>query len=155
MIQRSCNEHLGWINIILAGYRTIRALWKGRALSPEQKVQIVEEESEAKRLEIAEDDSIAKNLHSVDEETEGKNLQSEESGSFLGDVDVNMSTVYSSVLSIPVSMPIPFSLFHFGSCRCLFWFWYPIICIILQPYNMKVSFRAHYVNTKCMMLSDH
>nr|GLL46920.1 C2 and GRAM domain-containing protein At1g03370-like [Ipomoea trifida] len=81
--------------------RTIKALWKARALSPEQKVQIVEEESETKRLEIAEDDSIPKNSQAVDEETEGRTLQSEESGSFLGDGDVNMSTVYSSVLSIP------------------------------------------------------
>lgn len=100
-------------NIVLVVCRTIKALWKARALSPEQKVQIVEEESETKRLEIAEDDSIPKNSQAVDEETEGRTLQSEESGSFLGDGDVNMSTVYSSVLSIPVSMPIPFPRFHF------------------------------------------
>lgn len=55
------------------------ALWKARSLSPEQKVQIAEEESEAKRL------------------------QTEESGSFLGLDDVSMSEVYSSVLSVPVS----------------------------------------------------
>ncbi|XP_062088055.1 C2 and GRAM domain-containing protein At1g03370 [Humulus lupulus] len=59
--------------------RTIMALWKARSLSPEQKVQIVEEESEA------------------------KSLQSEESGSFLGLDDVSMSEVYSSVLSVPTS----------------------------------------------------
>lgn len=55
------------------------ALWKARSLSPEQKVQIVEEESEA------------------------KSLQTEESGSFLGLDDVSMSEVHSSVLSAPVS----------------------------------------------------
>lgn len=54
------------------------ALWKARSLSPEQKVQIVEEESEVK-------------------------IQSEESGSFLGLDDVSMSEVYSSSHSVPVS----------------------------------------------------
>lgn len=55
------------------------ALWKARALSPEQKVQIVEEESEA------------------------KSLQTDESGSFLGLEDVSMSEVYSCALPVPVS----------------------------------------------------
>lgn len=55
------------------------ALWKARSLSPEQKVQIVEEESEV------------------------KSLQTEESGSFLGLDDVSMSEVYSSAHSVPVS----------------------------------------------------
>ena len=62
--------------------RTILALWKARSLSPEQKVQIVEEASEAKSLQ---------------------SLQTEESGSFLGLDDVSMSEVYSSTLSVPVS----------------------------------------------------
>ncbi|KAF8409771.1 hypothetical protein HHK36_005850 [Tetracentron sinense] len=60
-------------------HRTIMALWKARSLSPEQKVQIVEEESET------------------------KSLQPEESGSFLGLEDVSMSEVYSSVLPIPTN----------------------------------------------------
>ncbi|KAK6917894.1 VASt domain [Dillenia turbinata] len=60
-----------------AAHRTIMALWKARSLSPEQKVQIVEEESEA------------------------KSLQTEESGSFLDLEDVNMSEAYSSALSVP------------------------------------------------------
>lgn len=55
------------------------ALWKARSLSPEQKVQIVEEESEV------------------------KSLQTEESGSFLGLDDVSTSEVYSSAHSVPVS----------------------------------------------------
>ncbi|XWS18076.1 hypothetical protein CRYUN_Cryun32bG0010800 [Craigia yunnanensis] len=59
--------------------RTIMALWKARSLSPEQKVQIVEEESEA------------------------KTLQTEESGSFLGLEDVSMSEVYSAALPVPTS----------------------------------------------------
>ncbi|XP_008803167.1 C2 and GRAM domain-containing protein At1g03370-like [Phoenix dactylifera] len=58
--------------------RTIMALWKARSLSTEQKMQIVEEESEAKALD------------------------SEESGSFLGIEDANMSEVFSS--AIPVAM---------------------------------------------------
>ncbi|XVF26243.1 hypothetical protein REPUB_Repub13aG0282200 [Reevesia pubescens] len=60
-------------------HRTIMALWKARSLSPEQKVQIVEEESES------------------------KSLQTEESGSFLGLEDVSMSEVYSGTLSVPTS----------------------------------------------------
>ncbi|KAG6695636.1 hypothetical protein I3842_09G108100 [Carya illinoinensis] len=60
-------------------HRTIMALWKARSLSLEQKVQMVEEESEA------------------------KNLQTEEGGSFLGLDDVSMSEVYSSALSVPAS----------------------------------------------------
>ncbi|XVF75146.1 hypothetical protein PTKIN_Ptkin13bG0164000 [Pterospermum kingtungense] len=60
-------------------HRTIMALWKARSLSPEQKVQIAEEESEAKGLQI------------------------EESGTFLGVEDVSMSEVYSAVFSVPTS----------------------------------------------------
>ncbi|KAF9602140.1 hypothetical protein IFM89_025307 [Coptis chinensis] len=60
--------------------RTILALWKAISLTPEQKVQIVEEESEE------------------------KNVQTEESGAFLGLEDATMSEVYSSHLSIPVKL---------------------------------------------------
>ncbi|KAL8160829.1 hypothetical protein V2J09_012318 [Rumex salicifolius] len=60
-------------------HKTIMALWKARALSPEQKVRIVEEESDAKSLE------------------------SEESGAFMGIEDVNMSEVYSSSLTVPIN----------------------------------------------------
>ncbi|KAJ4836693.1 hypothetical protein Tsubulata_014853 [Turnera subulata] len=60
-------------------HRTIMALWKARSLSPEQKVQIVEEESES------------------------KTLQSEESGSFLALEDVSMSEVYSATLAVPIA----------------------------------------------------
>ncbi|KAL5972422.1 hypothetical protein ACLOJK_041676 [Asimina triloba] len=69
--------------------RTIMALWKDRALSPEQKVRIVEEESGAKGLET------------------------EESGSFLGIEDTSMSEVYSSVLPVPANSLI--ELFGGGS----------------------------------------
>ncbi|XP_010542178.1 PREDICTED: C2 and GRAM domain-containing protein At1g03370 [Tarenaya hassleriana] len=58
--------------------KTIMALWKAKSLSPEQKVQAVEEESEDK-------------------------LHSEESGSFLGVDDVRFAEVYSSTLPVPVS----------------------------------------------------
>ncbi|KAJ0081669.1 hypothetical protein Patl1_09653 [Pistacia atlantica] len=60
--------------------RTIMALWKARSLTFEQKVQIIEEESE-----------------------EAKSLQTEESGTFLGVEDVTMSEVYSAVLPFPNS----------------------------------------------------
>ncbi|KAJ6848027.1 C2 and GRAM domain-containing protein [Iris pallida] len=69
--------------------RTIMALWKARSLSPEQKVQIVEHESEA------------------------KTLQSEDSGSFLGIEDARMSEVFSSV--IPVNMNSFMELFEGNS----------------------------------------
>ncbi|WCJ28215.1 C2 calcium/lipid-binding and GRAM domain containing protein [Euphorbia peplus] len=62
-------------------HRTIMALWKARSLSPEQKVQIIEEE----------------------EESDSKCLQSEEIGSFLGVEDVNLSEVYSSAVSAPMN----------------------------------------------------
>lgn len=69
------------------------ALWKARSLSPEQKVRIVEEESET------------------------KSLQNEESGAFLGLDDVSMSEVLSSVLSVPVSY---LSLFSTYNCKCVY-----------------------------------
>lgn len=55
------------------------ALWKARSLSPEQKVQIIEEESDTKYL------------------------QTEENGSFLGLEDASMSEVYSSLLPLPAN----------------------------------------------------
>lgn len=48
-------------------------------MSPEQKVKIVEEDAET------------------------ASLQTEESGTFVGDEDVNITEVYSSSLSVPVS----------------------------------------------------
>ncbi|KAM7269994.1 hypothetical protein ACFE04_029208 [Oxalis oulophora] len=63
-----------------AAHRTIMALWKARSLSPEQKVKIVEQESEAKTLET------------------------EESGNFLGVEDVNMTEIISATLSVPASV---------------------------------------------------
>ncbi|KAK8936684.1 C2 and GRAM domain-containing protein [Platanthera zijinensis] len=59
--------------------RTIMALWKAKSLSPEQKVQILEEESDE------------------------KNLQSEESGSFLGIEDAKLSEVFSSIVPVPMN----------------------------------------------------
>ncbi|KAG6639193.1 hypothetical protein CIPAW_10G083300 [Carya illinoinensis] len=58
-------------------HRTIMALWKARSLSPEQRVQIIEE-------------------------SEAKSIQTDESSS-LGLDDVSMSEVYASALSVPVS----------------------------------------------------
>lgn len=60
-------------------HKTIMALWKARSLTPEQKVQLVEEESEM------------------------KDLQNEESGSFLGIEEAKMSEVFSSTKPFDVS----------------------------------------------------
>ncbi|CAL0309151.1 unnamed protein product [Lupinus luteus] len=60
--------------------RTIMALWKSRSLSPEQKVQFVEEDSD-----------------------ETKSLMSDDSGSFLGLDDVSMSEIYCYTLPVPAS----------------------------------------------------
>lgn len=51
--------------------RTIMALWKTRSLTPEQNIQLVEEDSETEEL------------------------QNEEGGSFLGTEDAKMSGVFS------------------------------------------------------------
>lgn len=79
------------------------ALWKARALSPEQKVQIAEEESESKNLQIVDEESVQKNNGIVEEESESSSLQGEESGSFLGVEDVSLATLYSSVLAVPTN----------------------------------------------------
>ncbi|XP_073302789.1 C2 and GRAM domain-containing protein At1g03370-like isoform X3 [Primulina huaijiensis] len=95
-------------------HRTIMVLWKARALTPAQKVEMVEEESNSNSEETAVEDSIAKkvqaaeeleaqNLHAGDDENELRPLQTEESGSFIGIEDVNMSMAYSSILSLPTS----------------------------------------------------
>ncbi|KAJ3694744.1 hypothetical protein LUZ60_000121 [Juncus effusus] len=68
--------------------RTIMALWKARALSPEQKMQLVEEESET------------------------KSVQSEDSGSFIGLDEVKMTEVFSS--SIPLNISSLMELYEGG-----------------------------------------
>lgn len=80
--------------------RTIMALWRARSLSPEQKAEIAEEESDDKGLQILEEESFS---IKSDDDSENRSLQSEESGSFLGLGDVSMSVVYFSVLAVPVS----------------------------------------------------
>ncbi|RLN11459.1 C2 and GRAM domain-containing protein [Panicum miliaceum] len=60
-------------------HKTIMALWKARSLTPEQKVQLVEEESET------------------------EDFQNEEGGSFLGIEDAKMSGVFSSTKPFDVS----------------------------------------------------
>ncbi|KAL1372804.1 C2 and GRAM domain-containing protein At1g03370 isoform X1 [Arachis hypogaea] len=59
--------------------RTIMALWKARALTPEQKVQLVEEDSET------------------------KNYNGEENGSYIGLEDVILSEVYACTVTVPAS----------------------------------------------------
>ncbi|XP_051128649.1 C2 and GRAM domain-containing protein At1g03370-like [Andrographis paniculata] len=89
-------------------HRTIMALWRARALTPEQKVQIADEECKAqsgqadelKSLPAADEELDAK---VADEESEAKTLQTEESGSLLEVGDINMSAIYSSTLSLPTS----------------------------------------------------
>lgn len=60
-------------------HKTIMALWKARSLTPEQKVQLVEEESET------------------------EDLHNEESESFLGTEDAKMTLVFSSTKPFDVS----------------------------------------------------
>lgn len=75
-----------------AAHKTIMALWKARALSPEQKVRIVDE-----------DQSEPKSIEGVEEDSDGSSLQTEESGTFIVPEDVHMSLVHSSILSLPTS----------------------------------------------------
>ncbi|MQL67961.1 hypothetical protein Taro_000237 [Colocasia esculenta] len=72
--------------------RTFMALWKAKSLTPEQKFQIVEEESES------------------------KGLQSEESGSFLGTEEANLSEVFASAYPIPRQVSYKFDkrISHYG-----------------------------------------
>ncbi|KAI7724983.1 hypothetical protein M8C21_009126 [Ambrosia artemisiifolia] len=79
-------------------HRTIMALWRARSLSPEQKAEIAEKESDDKNQQMLEDESSS---IKSDDESDNRSLLSEESGSFLGLEDVSMSVVYSSVLSVP------------------------------------------------------
>lgn len=72
-------------NILFVPNRTIKALWKARFLSPEQKVEIVEE-------------------------SDPGSLQTDENGSFLGVEDASMSEVLSSC--IPVSVSFVLALFY-------------------------------------------
>ncbi|KAD3338044.1 hypothetical protein E3N88_33565 [Mikania micrantha] len=79
-------------------HRTIMALWRASALSPEQKAEIADEESDDKNQQMLEDESSSVKS---DDDSKNRSLQSEESGSFLGLEDVSISVVYSSVLSVP------------------------------------------------------
>ncbi|XP_062233040.1 C2 and GRAM domain-containing protein At1g03370-like [Phragmites australis] len=73
-------------------HKTIMALWKARSLTPEQKVQLVEEESEM------------------------KDFQNEDSGSFLGIEDAKISEVFSSTKHIDVSKLM--GIFEGGPLEC-------------------------------------
>ncbi|KAK4386770.1 C2 and GRAM domain-containing protein [Sesamum angolense] len=101
--------------------RTIMALWKARALTPEQKVQIAEEESEGNGLQTAEEESMAESIQeeveskrhqTAEDDSDTRSLQNDDNGSFRGPEDVNMSMVYSSVLAVPTS----FFMELFGGC---------------------------------------
>lgn len=67
-----------------AAHKTIMALWKARSLTPEEKIQLVEEESET------------------------EDLQNEENGSFLETEDAKMSEIFKSTkhLDVPTLMGI-------------------------------------------------
>lgn len=80
------------------------ALWKAKSLTPEQKVRIAEQEAGGKELHILEDESFSKSQHVSEDESDTKGLQSEDNGSLFGFGDVGMSVIYSSVLSVPVSV---------------------------------------------------
>ncbi|XP_066371177.1 C2 and GRAM domain-containing protein At1g03370-like [Miscanthus floridulus] len=73
-------------------HKTIMALWKARSLTPEQKVQLVEEESET------------------------EDFQNEEGESFLGIEDAKMSGVFSSTKPFDVSTLM--GIFEGGPLEC-------------------------------------
>ncbi|CAM0914018.1 unnamed protein product [Alopecurus aequalis] len=62
-----------------AAHKTIKALWKARSLTPEEKIQLVEEESEA------------------------EDLQNEENGSFLEIEDAKLSEIFKSTKHLDVA----------------------------------------------------
>ncbi|XP_028754994.1 C2 and GRAM domain-containing protein At1g03370 isoform X2 [Neltuma alba] len=104
-------------------HRTIMALWKARSLSPEQKVQMVEEESE------------------------NKSLASEENGTFLGLDDVSMSEVYSCTLPVPATFCM--ELFNGGeldrkvmeNCGCLNYSYTPWVSENRDVYERAIYYR--------------
>ncbi|KAL0300912.1 UNVERIFIED_CONTAM: C2 and GRAM domain-containing protein [Sesamum radiatum] len=92
-----------------------------RALTPEQKVQIAEEESEGNGLQTADEESMAESVQeeveskrhqTAEDDSDTRSLQNDDNGSFRGPEDVNMSMVYSSVLAVPTS----FFMELFGGC---------------------------------------
>ncbi|KAI9123988.1 hypothetical protein K1719_005288 [Acacia pycnantha] len=104
-------------------HRTIMALWKAKSLSPEQKVQMVEEESE------------------------NKSLATEEGGTFLGIDDVSMSEVYSCTLPVPASFCL--ELFNGGeldrkvmeNCGCLNYSYTPWVSENKDVYERAIYYR--------------
>lgn len=91
------------------------ALWRARTLPPKPKELIPEKEPETNDVRSSEDESASEAPQAVEEELEvncdlvedddsdARSCQTEESVSFLGVDDVNMSMVYSSILPLPVS----------------------------------------------------
>ncbi|KAL1566901.1 C2 and GRAM domain-containing protein-like isoform X1 [Salvia divinorum] len=97
-------------------HRTILALWRAKSLPPKQKEEIkAEKESEAHDARASEDESVSETIQAAVEELEvnndlieeddsdAKSIQTEETASFLGVDDVNVSMVYSSILQLPTS----------------------------------------------------
>ncbi|KAK4259178.1 hypothetical protein QN277_005535 [Acacia crassicarpa] len=104
-------------------HRTIMALWKAKSLSPEQKVQMVEEDSE------------------------NKSLATEEGGTYLGVDDVSMSEVYSCTLPVPASFCM--ELFNGGeldrkvmeNCGCLNYSYTPWVSEYKDVYERAIYYR--------------
>ncbi|KAG6387535.1 hypothetical protein SASPL_152727 [Salvia splendens] len=96
-------------------HRTMLALWRAKTLPPKQDEMIPEKESEANDVRASEDESVSETIQAAEEELEvhcdliedndsdAKITQTEETASFLGVDDVNVSTVYSSILPLPIS----------------------------------------------------
>ncbi|XP_042040154.1 C2 and GRAM domain-containing protein At1g03370-like isoform X2 [Salvia splendens] len=97
-------------------HRTMLALWRAKTLPPKQKEEMIpEKESEANDVRASEDESVPETIQAAEEELEvhcdliedndsdAKITHTEEIASFLGVDDVNVSTVYSSILPLPIS----------------------------------------------------
>ncbi|XP_047968467.1 C2 and GRAM domain-containing protein At1g03370-like isoform X2 [Salvia hispanica] len=95
-------------------HRTMLALWRAKTLPPKPKEEMIpEKESEANDVHASEDESVSETIQAAEEELEvhcdliedndsdAKIHPTEETAPFLGVDDVNVSTVYSSILPLP------------------------------------------------------
>lgn len=66
-------------------------------------VRASEDESVSEAIQAAEEELEVNSDLIEDEDSDAKSVQTEETASFLGVDDVNVSMVYSSILPLPVS----------------------------------------------------
>lgn len=102
------------------------ALWKARSLSPEEKVRIVEQESETQMLE------------------------NKESGSFVGIEDINMSDVYSSALDINVRGRYLSCALFILCCYVVIWGLLTFLSCLLQTNSFMELFNGGEIEQRVM-----